>query len=154
MDQYYVDIDGHTAGPFSIEDLRAMRAAGAIQDETLFCKPGAQEWLPLKVISGLLVVPTVAVPPVPVFENKVASRKPIARRRDLVCLQCGHVGAAERRVKGSFLVEIALYLLFCAPGIIYTLWRHTTVENVCRSCKGTNIIPASSPNARGLVELV
>ena len=66
-----------------------------------------------------------------------------------ICNSCGTIGKPVNRVKGSFLVEVALWLLFCAPGIIYTLWRMTSQESVCPACGGKPI-PCGSPKGQEL----
>lgn len=47
-------------------------------------------------------------------------------------------------------MELALWLLFCAPGLIYSIWRLTTKKYVCASCKNSGIIPLASPNGQRL----
>lgn len=66
-----------------------------------------------------------------------------------ICVSCGTLGRPVSRTKGSFLVEIALWLLFCAPGLIYSLWRLTSTEKVCASCGGVPI-PVRTPRGTEL----
>lgn len=66
----------------------------------------------------------------------------------LVCTQCGHVGTPKSAVKGSFGVEVVLWLLFIFPGIIYSVWRMTSRHKACRSCGATNLVPLDSPIGR------
>jgi predicted RNA-binding Zn-ribbon protein involved in translation (DUF1610 family) len=66
----------------------------------------------------------------------------------MYCPQCGAVGAGKRRTKGSFLVEVILWLCFIIPGLLYSLWRVSSRETVCAKCGATGIIPADSPKAR------
>ena len=58
-----------------------------------------------------------------------------------VCTRCGTVG--QPAVRGSFAIELVLWLLFCAPGIIYTIWRLASPK-VCKACGGP-VIPVDSP---------
>lgn len=60
------------------------------------------------------------------------------------------MGKPATRVKGSFLVEVLLWLLFCAPGIVYTAWRLTSRERVCGSCGG-HTIPVTTPRGQQLM---
>lgn len=43
-----------------------------------------------------------------------------------VCLECHTPGRPKTVVGGSALVEIALWLFFIIPGLIYTLWRSSS----------------------------
>lgn len=61
-----------------------------------------------------------------------------------ICSVCYTVGRPINRTKGSFIVEVALWLLFCAPGLIYSLWRLTSTEKVCAQCGGQTI-PVRTP---------
>ena len=70
-------------------------------------------------------------------------------------------GRMKRKAKGSFLVELVLWmfsvvmLLFFFPlaitGLIYSLWRIVGKRKVCRSCGSEAIVPLSSPRGRELV---
>lgn len=66
----------------------------------------------------------------------------------MYCQNCGAVGVPKSRVKGSFLVEIVLWLCFLIPGLIYSIWRLTTKEKVCPTCGAPNMIPTDSPRAK------
>lgn len=67
------------------------------------------------------------------------------------CTQCGTVANPARKVKGSFLVEVALWLLFCAPGLIYSLWRASSAYKACPKCESPNVIPENSPMAQQML---
>ncbi|HEY8085904.1 MAG TPA: hypothetical protein VIE69_09920 [Methylophilaceae bacterium] len=78
--------------------------------------------------------------------------------KEKICAKCGYVGHAKKITKGSFLVEVILWLLFIPglgyfssgriysqggllyvmlffiPGVIYSLWRITTKYYVCPNC--------------------
>lgn len=69
----------------------------------------------------------------------------------LICSACGHVGSSKTAVKGSFLIEIVLWLCFLIPGIIYSLWRSSSRHKTCPSCGSTNMIPLDSPVAKKLL---
>lgn len=70
------------------------------------------------------------------------------RDREWYCTRCGHVGHAARRAKGSMATELVLWLLFLVPGLIYSIWRLTTVAPTCRQCGGRDLIPPDSPVAQ------
>jgi hypothetical protein len=149
-EKFYLDMAGGTAGPFNLEQVRAMYIAGAVTGETLYSQPDAVQWLPLRTIEALLQTPQVAEesraviapPPLP-------KAKPVARRGDYYCTACGTVGRPVKGpVKGTFAMEALLWLLFCFPGVIYSFWRLFGRGKVCPACESPKIIPATSPKAR------
>lgn len=64
---------------------------------------------------------------------------------EFVCTHCGHVGATKTITRGSIVIEAILWLCFLIPGIIYSVWRHTSRFEACPSCNTTNLLPAKSP---------
>ncbi len=69
-----------------------------------------------------------------------------------ICTVCGHVGYPVKRSRGSFLVEIALWLCFGLPGLIYTLWRLTSKYDACPKCGNPSMIPIDTPMGKKLLE--
>lgn len=64
---FYIHQNGETKGPYSLGQLKAMWASGAVSLETLFCREGNSDWLPLRTIQHeleLLVQPPPLPPPV------------------------------------------------------------------------------------------
>jgi hypothetical protein len=68
-----------------------------------------------------------------------------------ICESCGTVGKPVTHTKGSFILEVVLWILFCAPGLIYTIWRLTTREQVCPTCKG-KMIATNTPRGQLLMQ--
>ena len=66
----------------------------------------------------------------------------------LVCTKCGHVGHSTSVTKGSFAIEVLLWLCFLFPGLIYSLWRLTTRHQACPVCGNAELLPSSSPMAQ------
>lgn len=66
----------------------------------------------------------------------------------LLCTACGSIGYTKRRMKGSILTEFLLWCFFLIPGLIYSIWRHSTVAQVCPSCGSSAVIPTDSPVAQ------
>lgn len=62
------------------------------------------------------------------------------RKPQFVCTNCGYYGAAVREKKGGCLLEIVLWLLFLAPGLIYSIWRRTNRHLICKRCNSRNIV--------------
>lgn len=72
-------------------------------------------------------------------------------RKQFVCTSCGYVGRPKKITKGSFLMELVLWLCFLIPGLIYSMWRLITRTNGCPKCKGLNMIPSDSPIGKKLM---
>lgn len=70
---------------------------------------------------------------------------------ELICTTCGHIGRAETITKGSFVIELALWLCFIVPGLIYGIWRLSSRTKGCAKCGGQHVIPVDSPVGRKLV---
>lgn len=72
--------------------------------------------------------------------------------KDSICTTCGYKGKAIKVVKGSFIIEVILWFCFLVPGVIYSVWRLTTVSfKTCPQCKNPTMIPASSPVGQKLL---
>lgn len=63
------------------------------------------------------------------------------------CASCGHLGRTRHQTRGSLAIEVILWLMFVVPGLIYTIWRHSTRTLVCHACGSINVIPPGSPMA-------
>lgn len=85
----------------------------------------------------------------PRAELAVALRS--AGRRDRLCVQCHSVGRPKLITRGSILIELVLWLCFLVPGLIYSIWRHTTRYQGCRVCGSRDLVPCDSPRATSLV---
>ena len=73
--------------------------------------------------------------------------------RDMYCTNCGYQGTPKKIVRGSFFLEILLWLCFIVPGLIYSLWRSTSAarHKACPSCEAPNMIPVDSPVAQKMI---
>lgn len=79
-----------------------------------------------------------------------------------VCISCGHVGVPKDLISGSFIGELALWiiaviiasfsswLLLIGP-LIYSIYRANSKNKGCELCGNTQIIPADSPNGQELI---
>lgn len=72
------------------------------------------------------------------------------RRWMYVCPNCGYIGKGQR--KGALILELALWICFLVPGIIYSVWRYTGKTNICKSCGCKNMVPVKTPKGQQLVE--
>ena len=60
-----------------------------------------------------------------------------------LCRSCGNEGRARRTYRGSFFVELGLWLLLFLPGLVYTVLRATKRKQVsCVACKSPDLAPA------------
>lgn len=71
--------------------------------------------------------------------------------KNFICTTCGYIGKSKRITKGGCLVEIALWIFFIVPGIIYSIWRLTTKYDACPTCKNATMIPLDTPIAQKLL---
>lgn len=87
---------------------------------------------------------------------------------NFICKECGALtNDNEKKVHGSFGVEIGLYVLmlfgfmfFVLPGIIigiiaicYSVRRYTRKGVICASCESRNsLIPTSTPRGKAIAE--
>jgi len=66
-----------------------------------------------------------------------------------VCPNCGFIGKGQR--KGALILELALWMCFLLPGLIYTVWRYTGKKSVCKACGCKDMLPVTTPRGQELV---
>ncbi|HVT36317.1 MAG TPA: hypothetical protein VHE37_12060 [Nevskiaceae bacterium] len=69
----------------------------------------------------------------------------------MICTSCYEFTFGTTKTRGSFLVEVVLWLCFLLPGVIYSLWRLSTRHDACDKCGGP-IIPADTTRGRALAK--
>lgn len=69
---------------------------------------------------------------------------------EMVCIDCATVATPKQTMKGSFVIELFLWLCFIVPGLLYSLWRLTTKGKGCPRCGG-KMIPTDSPAAKKII---
>jgi len=74
-----------------------------------------------------------------------------AMAKQMICTLCGYAGAPNKKTKGNFLIEVILWLFFLIPGLIYSIWRLSSKQDVCAKCGNTNVIPQDSPQAQKMM---
>jgi hypothetical protein len=79
-------------------------------------------------------------------------KKPDPAPVEYVCTECLTVGHKVRIVKGSAMVQLALFLPGVIPGLAYTVWRQSTVKHVCPACLQPTMIPCNTPRGRQLTK--
>lgn len=68
----------------------------------------------------------------------------------LICATCGSRGTPRTRTRGSTWLELALWLCFIVPGLIYSIWRLTTRQPVCPECGSAGMISVNTPRGKQL----
>jgi predicted RNA-binding Zn-ribbon protein involved in translation (DUF1610 family) len=71
---------------------------------------------------------------------------------DVICKTCGFHGSSTTATKGSFLIEVILWLCFLIPGLIYSIWRISSRSDACPKCGSSEVIPIDSPLGRKLMQ--
>jgi len=77
-----------------------------------------------------------------------AKRATLVAGQGMYCKKCGNLGPTKRTMKGSFAVELVLWLFFLLPGLVYSIWRLTTKGRGCSVCSSDDVIPANAPLAK------
>lgn len=91
----------------------------------------------------LALAPLALVVVAAVLINRAYRRK--SSGPGVACKSCEHVGPPVRRTRGSFAIEVVLWLCMIVPGLIYSLWRLTTRHDVCSACGSDQIVPLNTP---------
>lgn len=103
----------------------------------------------LRWLIPLLAVVTIFV---------VGARAVLSLRRSeesLICTTCGaQTDEPRSKTKGSFVIEVVLWLAFVIPGLLYSLWRQSTRQKVCPACGNATLILANTPDGRKRAEQV
>lgn len=84
------------------------------------------------------------------METDLQWRLSRADRRDRLCATCHTVGRPKLITRGSILIELVLWICFLAPGLIYSIWRHTSRYRGCPACGSRELIPCDAPRAQEL----
>lgn len=62
------------------------------------------------------------------------------KKTNIECPNCKYEGEGKYITKGSFAVEVVLWLLFLLPGIVYSVWRLSSRICTCPRCRFENVI--------------
>lgn len=68
-------------------------------------------------------------------------------KKEMLCTNCGYQGKPKTIMKGSWAIELVLWLFFLLPGLIYTMWRSRSAFKGCPECK-EKMLPLDSPVAQ------
>lgn len=103
---------------------------------------GAPEAIPLLIIGCIFVL---------FFWNIITKSKIKSKGFSLICSSCGIQGETKFETKGSFFIEVVLWLFFIIPGVIYTGWRLSNRQNICARCGSDQLIPIDSPKGQQMI---
>ena len=56
-------------------------------------------------------------------------------------------------MKGSQSTELILWCFVLLPGLLYSIWRHTSVYYGCSKCGAANVVPIESPVAKKFLQM-
>jgi|688.fasta_scaffold259650_2 hypothetical protein len=158
--RYQVSRNGQVIGTFDSNEMIAKVATGQVLPTDYYWTAGMAAWARVSAHEEWMRhVPKAAVrnqvaPPPPTAGSALPPpvNRPVRTYPAdmMVCAQCGSTGT-ESHTKGSFLIEVVLWLFMCVPGLIYSIWRLTTRGQVCRACKSDRLVPANSPTGQNLL---
>jgi len=157
--KYQVSRSGQVIGLFDEGEMIAKVATGQVLPTDYYWTAGMADWLQVNTRAEWMrhvaksstvnqVAPPMPTAPVAPQPSKLPAR--IYPSSTMVCTQCGSTGT-ESHTKGSFLIEVVLWLFMCLPGLLYSIWRLTTRGQVCRTCKCDRLVPANSPEGQRLL---
>lgn len=73
--------------------------------------------------------------------------------RTMICTRCGTVQKNDRALPGSGWIELVLWLAAVVPGVIYSIWRRSSLTpGRCTSCGSRDLVELTSPVGRKLAE--
>lgn len=71
--------------------------------------------------------------------SKKPAKRPAYRKVDFsktyLCMECGSQLSPIEVNRGSWLIEIVLWLCYILPGVIYSIWRRVRKKEICRKCR-------------------
>ena len=98
------------------------------------------------------LIPLLAV--VAIFVGGIRALLSLRRSEEsLICTTCGaQTDMPQSTARGSFAIEVVLWLALIIPGLLYSLWRQSTRRKVCPTCGTATLILADTPDGRKRAE--
>ena len=62
---YYIDINGKTMGPLTLNQVKALYESGKVEDSFLYATEGSKDWMPISFLVPMFDVKENSTPPVP-----------------------------------------------------------------------------------------
>lgn len=94
----------------------------------------------------------LALMAIPIYIVVSVVRSMLQKGKEGICTNCGFRARGKMHTRGSFAIEVVLWLAFIIPGLIYSLWRLSTRKEVCASCGQATVIPLASPRGQQLAQ--
>lgn len=69
-----------------------------------------------------------------------------------VCPACGTIADPVFKTRGTFAIEVVLWICLLVPGLIYSLWRLSSRYQICPACGASGMIPVDTPMGKSLAE--
>jgi len=69
------------------------------------------------------------------------------------CTYCGKKGYPILVARGHVFFEVALWICYIVPGVIYSIWRRVRTKEVCPECGHPTMVSAYSAKAKQLMAL-
>jgi hypothetical protein len=98
---------------------------------------------------GLLFVFVYAI--FAAFKGVFGGRGGVDSNGPMICPHCGSRGRTATRTKGSTAVELVAWLCLIVPGLIYSLWRLSSRQQVCPVCREPGMIAVTTPRGAQLL---
>jgi hypothetical protein len=76
----------------------------------------------------------------------------VGRDKRIICVDCGSSGYSKKHTKGNIFIELILWCFLLVPGLIYSVWRMSSREDVCQGCGSNRLLPINSPKGKALYE--
>jgi len=140
---YYILQNNETKGPYTIGQVRSMWNSGVLTADASYSVDGQNNWQPLRLFANQLECSGSVTPSSPIVSATTIGKS----QGCYLCLDCLSVSDGKSYTPGYFLVELALWLFFLAPGLIYSIWRCSGRKLVCSMCNSSRIVPTTSPVA-------
>jgi hypothetical protein len=122
---YYILKGVDVIGPFTISQVRTMWNTGSITGQTMHCKDGDEQWIPLREILHLLEPPPSQPTLNLVQEVRVNPHTKGFISNSIICPNpnCDYKGPAKKRARGSFIIGLILCCFFILPGVLYFIFK-------------------------------
>lgn len=148
IQSFFVRIGSEERGPITRDQVIGLLKDGEAADHDLVWTDGMGDWVPLSALFRKVGDAPLIEPPKLIVQQP----RPVYSGKHRFCTTCGAVEKPVRKTQGSFWVELALWLFFCMPGMIYSVWRLTSTRKLCPVCGSAGIIPLGSPAARSAMD--
>jgi hypothetical protein len=121
MLRYFINENGQTKGPFTIQQLCSMWHKGTITSETLYCEEGFEGWLHLRVLEEQLESPELGTKPADGGAQRQISgslASPPSRPSPYSNAELGEIAVAHRLWNNALGCSVAATLVVAGRGAL------------------------------------